>query len=104
MNTEKIDTVAAVSKLTGCPRSTIQSAIGRGEIDTGRLAGGAVVVSVADVQLWMADPDRRTGPKAATESPEGPQTADIVPGPQESRTGALMPFAGGYDAASGEFR
>ena len=90
MNTEKIDTVAAVSKLTGCPRSTIQSAIGRGEIETGRLAGGAVVVSVEDVRRWQADTERRPGPKTAAAEPVP------VSGPPQTNSGGYNPKTGSY--------
>lgn len=38
------------------------------------------------------------------EAPGDDLTSDIGSGPHESRTGAMMPFCGGYDPATGEFR
>ena len=105
MNTEKIDTVSAVSKLAGCPRSTIQSAIGRGEIATSRLAGGAVVVSVDDVRAWMSDTERRPGPKPtpATDAPDGSTAAVSESGTHEATTEQSTTPSGGYNPRTGGY-
>ena len=60
MDVEHYDTVAAVAAITETPRSTIRSAIERGEIRTKNLAGGTVVVSVEQVRAWK-QVERRPG-------------------------------------------
>jgi hypothetical protein len=61
-------TVGVAARLTGVKRTTLQSAVGRGEVDLRLLAGGTVVVRIADVEKWRdAAGDRSPGRKARHE-------------------------------------
>ena len=61
-----VGSILAVSKITGVARSTIQAAIGRGELQEYDLAGGSKVVSVSEINVWKLE-ERKTGRKPKDE-------------------------------------
>jgi excisionase family DNA binding protein len=59
MNRE--ETIGKAAKLLGIPRTTLQSAVERGDIPTRKLEGGTVLVELHAAEKWVKN-GRRPGP------------------------------------------
>jgi excisionase family DNA binding protein len=64
MDARKLYRISHAAQKTGVGRSTIQAAIGRGEIDAVVTGCGLPLVTLAAVRSW-AKADRKPGPKPA---------------------------------------
>mgnify|MGYP001467085321 CR=1 FL=1 len=66
---DQYDTVSRAARVTGVARSTLQSAVERGEVELILLAGGTRIVRIDDVRAWIAQgADRRPGPNVKRDS------------------------------------
>lgn len=57
---QRVAVPSVAARLADIPRTTLLSAIARGEIRTQKLAGGTIVVVVRDVKTWKTK-ERRPG-------------------------------------------
>jgi len=74
MEIEYLATVRGASRLTGLPRSTLRSAIKRGEICVETLADGNFVLDIRRIAFWrQRAKQRRRGPKSKT----SPDTQEV---------------------------
>ena len=64
---KKYGTASEVAGAVGKPRTTLISAVERGEIDTAKTFGGTLLVGVASARKW-AKKTRKTGPKPKVKS------------------------------------
>jgi len=55
------ETIGKTAGLIGIPRTTLQSAVERGDIPTRELEGGTILVDVGAAETW-AKTEKRPGP------------------------------------------
>ena len=67
MSTEqlKYKRITLVAKELGIPRTTLISAVDRGEISGALTACGLILIDPHSAEKWAKDSTRRTGPKTA---------------------------------------
>lgn len=53
MDIGQLATITGASRVTGVPRSTIRSAIDRGEIERYEMGDGTVVVDLEELRVWQ---------------------------------------------------
>lgn len=52
MKIEQFATVAGAARVVGIPRSTIRSAIDRGELEVYQLGDGTTVIDLGELRAW----------------------------------------------------